>query len=78
MNDFEISSHGRPASLYVVTPLTDDAREFSERMFADAMTWGQGYVVEHRYIEDVMYDLVMSQGFAVSLDGQDVLGMVAA
>ena len=75
MNDFDIDNHG---SIVIFTPRTHDAAEFAETAFSSAMGWGCGYAVGHRYAEDIMFDLVMNEGFACSLDGQPIVGMQAA
>ncbi len=51
--DVQVSNHG---SIYVLTPITDVAREWiDEYIPEDAMRWGKdGVVVEPRYVDLVI------------------------
>ena len=52
IHDFAISGHG---TIFVLWPQTDEAREWAtEKMDQDGQRWSDGYVVEHRYIEDII------------------------
>jgi hypothetical protein len=62
MADFQINDQG---SIVLFTPVSDEAREFATEAFANAMTFGTAYVVEHRYADDIIADLVGNQGFTV-------------
>lgn len=53
-----------PPSLYYFETLTDAAREWAEQSVPDAMPWGNGFVVEHRFARDVA-DGMMADGLAV-------------
>jgi hypothetical protein len=50
--DFFVRDEG---SIFLLEPLTDDAREWAkEHLPADATYWGDSVVVEHRYIRDIV------------------------
>jgi len=52
MCDFEVSGGG---SIYILTPLTSVARDWTaEFLPEDAQRWAGGVVIEHRYISDVV------------------------
>lgn len=62
MTDFEVQDQG---SIFIVVPLTDDARAWlRENVDPGAMQWGGGIVVEHRYI-DPLVDGIKDAGFSV-------------
>jgi len=54
--DFRVANHG---TIFVLTPKTEAAKTFiASRMPDDVQRWGRdGYVVEHRYIADILVDL---------------------
>ncbi len=63
MSDFRIDGEG---SIYILTPITESAREWCEEYLPDdALRWGaRGYVVEHRYIEDIAGG-ILAEGLTV-------------
>jgi hypothetical protein len=63
MADFEIDDQG---TVVLFTPLSDAAKEFAAEAFANAMTFGRGYAVEHRYAPAIIRDLVEEQGFTIA------------
>ena len=66
--DFAVENHG---SIYLVRPLTEAAQEHADEVYAEAMTFGGAVAVEHRYA-DHNISLLLSDGFRVSLDGDEV------
>jgi len=62
MTDFRINDQG---SIVLFTPVSEAAQEFATEAFANAMTFGTAYVVEHRYADDIIADLTDNQGFTV-------------
>jgi hypothetical protein len=53
--DYLVNNQG---SIFILTPTSDLCKmHVDERMPADAQRWGGGYVVEHRYIDDILADL---------------------
>ena len=50
-------------SVVVFTPITDKAADFMNGAFAEAQTFGDGYVVEQRYVNAIMEDLA-DRGFS--------------
>jgi len=54
--DVTITDHG---SISVVTGITGIGKSHLEdRMPDDAQTWGGGYVVEHRFLDAIVQDLI--------------------
>lgn len=52
MTDFHIIDHG---SIAVLSPLSVDAKDWcDEHLPEDAQRWGGGYVVEPRYLGDIV------------------------
>lgn len=53
--DWTINNQG---TIFIFTPLTPEASAHADERFPDdCMMWGQGYVVEHRYADDILHDL---------------------
>lgn len=67
--DFAVRNDG---TIFVFSPLTPAAHEFAATAFANAMTFGTSYVVDHRYAMPILDDLVNEEGFTVTLDGVEV------
>jgi hypothetical protein len=62
--DFTVTDHG---SVSVLTPATGIAQSWlDERMPDDAATWGRGYVVEPRFIDHIVDDL-LANDFTVGM-----------
>jgi len=60
--DFSVSNHG---SIYLLTPLTGAAEEWvDEHIGDDALRFGYGVSVEHRYIRDIV-DGIVNDGLTV-------------
>jgi len=60
--DFELTNHG---TLFVLDPVTDDAKAWAgEHLPEDAMTWGDGVVIEPRYIGPIL-DGIKDDGLTV-------------
>ena len=55
MPDFNLY---RDQSLAVITPLTPEAREWTDEHVNVETEWGAGFVVEHRYLNDIVIGLV--------------------
>lgn len=52
MTDLTVSDQG---SIFILTPVSDAGREWVDKNTpGDAMTFGEGIVVEHRYIETIV------------------------
>jgi hypothetical protein len=52
MPDFTVENHG---TIFLLIPETDAARTWVEANLPDdALTFGRGVVVEHRYIADIV------------------------
>ena len=49
--DFEVTNHG---SIFLLQPLSREAREWIDAHTDDAPTWGGAVVVEHRFIADIV------------------------
>ncbi len=60
-SDFRVVNHG---TIFIFYALTKEAQEDAEIMFADAQTWGDGYVVEHRCASPIIEDL-QARGFTL-------------
>lgn len=60
--DFWVADHG---SIFILTPTSPECIEhLQEHIQEDAQRWGpNGYVVEHRYIQDLV-DALQGEGFA--------------
>lgn len=55
-SDFSISDHG---SIYILVPNSIQAIAWCEdHMPNDAQIWFNGYVIEHRFIQDIINNLV--------------------
>ena len=60
--DFKIYDHG---SILIVQPITQAAHEWTEiSIDPDAQWWGHGFVVEPRYIENLI-DGITADGFTL-------------
>jgi hypothetical protein len=60
--DFEVSGGG---TVYLITALNSGAQSFLEEHLAeDALRFGSGFAVEHRYIMDLVVSL-RTEGFVV-------------
>jgi hypothetical protein len=68
--DFNVSSEGH--SLVLFLPVSEDADDFAHTMFASAMKWGGCYVVETRYADAILRDLIDNHGFVCRIDGNVV------
>jgi len=54
--DFTVENHG---SIFLLRPHSDAAREWAkEHLPEDVQTFGHAYVVEHRYIGDIVAGIV--------------------
>lgn len=68
MRDFLIQNHG---TIWIITPLTEAAEEHCNTHFGpDTLTWAKGYVVEPRYVADILIDLE-DHGFILQEPGDD-------
>lgn len=65
-HDFSITDGG---SIYIITPQTDAGREWWEDHVPDAQSWGMGYAVEHRYIQDISTG-ILNDGLSITKDGK--------
>ena len=55
-------------SIFLLTPLTDPAREWvKEHVQDDATWWGASLVVEHRYVEDILHGM-SNEDFTMSYE----------
>lgn len=62
--DVEIVDHG---TLVLITGLSGIAKaHLEERMPDDVQTWGRGYVVEPRYVDFIIDDL-LSHDFTIAM-----------
>jgi len=66
--DFLVASEG--ASLVLFLPLSLEADAFAEGAFLGAMTWGNARVVETDRAEQILFDIIVKQGFVARVDGQ--------
>jgi hypothetical protein len=66
--DFAFENHG---SVYMVRPLTDAARDHAKEVYADAMRFGGAIAVEASYAP-YNAEMLLLDGFRVSLDGQEI------
>lgn len=54
-NQYEVQNHG---SVFILLPTSDAAKDWcNEHISEDAIRWCTGYVVEHRYIGDIINGL---------------------
>lgn len=54
--DFTLVDHG---SIAVITPLSEQATEWVNNYISDDAQWfGDGFVVEHRYVDDIVDRLI--------------------
>ena len=54
--DFSLADRG---SLAIITPLTEQATEWVDEFISDETQWfGGGFVVEHRYVDDIVNRLL--------------------
>lgn len=61
--DFTVDNHG---SIFILIPHTQEAKEFvAEKIQEDALEFGGGVVVEHRYIVELV-DGIRKEGFGVN------------
>lgn len=52
MPDIEVNDHG---SIFILNPVTPEAGAwFEENVAQDGQRWGGGYVVEPRYVDDIL------------------------
>jgi hypothetical protein len=63
--DFRIINGG---SVYLVTPITQDAKTWVEENVFEAQWFGGGFAVEPRYVEDVTRGM-LEAGLTGTLDG---------
>lgn len=48
-----------PSSIYLLTPLTDAAREWiAEHLPDDVQRWGPSVAIGHRYVEDIVCGMI--------------------
>lgn len=66
--DFEMTNEG---SLYLLTLLTDEAKEWGECNVGEHQTWAGSIVVEPRYAESIAAGL-LGDGFSGTLDGKEL------
>jgi hypothetical protein len=67
--DFSVNNHG---TIWTFEPLTEGARDHAVEHFPEETpTLGLAYAVEHRFAPDIVTAL-LSEGFAVELDGYEV------
>jgi len=53
--DFTVADHG---SIAVITPLSEQATEWTDNYISEEAQWfGEGFVVEHRYVDDIVMRL---------------------
>jgi hypothetical protein len=46
-------------TIFVLTPVSEAAHDWvAELLPADALTWGRGTVIEHRYIGDIVEGII--------------------
>jgi hypothetical protein len=69
MADFTMHDEG---TLVLFVPISKKARDFNKVAFQNAQQWGGGYAVERRFVEDVIIDLTMNEGFTVEMNGQQL------
>jgi len=60
--DFIVTNHG---SIVTFRPVSDEALDFADKAFADALTLGSDYAVEWRYADFILNDL-REQGFTIN------------
>lgn len=54
-SDFRLQAEGTIAVLF---PLTDEAATWCWHYLpADATRWGNGYVIEHRFVDDILFGI---------------------
>lgn len=54
--DFTLVDHG---SIAIITPLSQQATDWTEMYISDEAQWfGDGFVVEHRYVDDIVMRLL--------------------
>lgn len=54
--DFTLVDHG---SIAIISPVSDEAICWAEHFISDDATWfGDGFVVEHRYVDDIIARLI--------------------
>jgi hypothetical protein len=62
MSDFRLDNS---ESIFVLVPLTGSAEQWVKKHLpADAVTWGGGIVIEHRYVGDIL-DGITADGLTV-------------
>jgi hypothetical protein len=62
-NDFEVENH---VSIFLLRPLTKAAQVWcDEHLPQDAQKWANAYVVEHRFIGDVVEGL-QADGYSIA------------
>lgn len=50
--DFDLQNCG---SIFILVPLSDDGKEWAnDNLPQDAMSWGGGVAIEHRYVCDIV------------------------
>lgn len=56
--DVRVQNEG---TIFILWPMSDTATDWLERNCASAMRWGtNGFVVEHRYIDDIVQGMIDS------------------
>lgn len=59
-------------SIFLLTPVSADAREWVEANLGDEITtWGDSVVVEHRYIQAII-DGLTSEGYSWAPEGRSL------
>lgn len=62
--DFSVSADGPWATIYLLTPNSDSAKEWVDDNIAIATYFGNAVVVEHRYIEHLLRG-ILEDGLSV-------------
>lgn len=65
-HDFSVEDHG---SIFLVTPHTDAAKEWWETSVDDGQSFGPGYAVEHRFIQNISH-AILDAGMTITKDGK--------
>jgi len=65
-HDFSVEDHG---SIFLVTPHTDAAKEWWETRVDGGQSFGLGYAVEHRFIQNISH-AILDAGMSITKDGK--------
>jgi len=65
-HDFSVEDHG---SIFLVTPHTDAAQEWWDENVDGGQSFGPGYAVEHRFIQNISY-AILDAGMTITKDGK--------